>query len=118
MGWWDRVTRGRAEREAAELRRELQRERGAGASPISACRPGEVVTVTGTVRALVQRPRDERPQLEVELYDGTGAVRVIWLGRHRIGGIEPGRRMRVTGRVTCPGGEPVIFNPRYELAAA
>ena len=115
MTWRERVLRGRAEREAAELRRELERD--VAAAPIAHCRAGEVVTVTGTVRALVQRPRSERPQLEVELYDGTGALRLIWLGRHRIGGIEPGRRMRVTGRVTAVGGDAVIYNPRYELAA-
>ena len=50
-----------------------------------------------------------------ELYDGTGSLSLIWLGRRQIAGVEPGRRMRVEGLVTQSEGRPVLFNPRYEL---
>jgi hypothetical protein len=62
------------------------------------------------------RPRRGVPALEAELYDGTGAVQLVWLGQRRIAGIEPGRRLRAAGFVSECGGRPVVYNPRYELA--
>jgi hypothetical protein len=58
------------------------------------------------------------PALVAELYDGTGTLAVIWLGRRQIAGVEPGRRLRVEGMVTEQDGRPVLFNPRYELVPA
>ena len=63
------------------------------------------------------RPRAGVPALVAELYDGTGSLSVVWLGRRQIAGVEPGRRMRVEGMVTESDGRPVLFNPRYELVA-
>ena len=51
----------------------------------------------------------------MELYDGSGTVTLVWLGRREIAGISPGRQLRATGRITTNGGRRVIFNPRYEL---
>lgn len=113
MGWLGRLTAHREQRDVSRMRIAL----GEGTVPICDCAPGTVVEVWGTVRALTQRPASAPPALEVELYDGSGSVRVIWLGRHRIGGIEPGRRMRVEGRITRADGMLTIFNPRYELQA-
>ena len=53
--------------------------------------------------------------LQVDLYDGSGTVTLVWLGRRELAGIMPGRRMRATGCITTSGGRRVIFNPRYEL---
>lgn len=82
------------------------------------CRPGDLVMLVGTVRSMTLRSREEAPALEVELYDGSGSVSVVWLGRRRIPGITPGRRMVVWGRLTGTAGVPRIFNPRYELRPA
>ncbi len=49
------------------------------------------------------------------LYDGSGSVTVIWLGRRRIPGIDAGRTIVVRGRLTCNTDNPTIYNPRYEL---
>jgi hypothetical protein len=96
--------------------RELREEhRDAGATPIGECCTGERGTVAGTVRSTMLRPRGGVPALEAELYDGSGSVTLIFLGRRRIQGIECGRRMTATGRVTSVAGRPVIFNPSYEL---
>ena len=43
-------------------------------------------------------------------------VRLVWLGRRTIAGIEPGRRLRASGLVSRVDGRALIFNPRYELA--
>jgi hypothetical protein len=58
------------------------------------------------------------PALEAELYDGSALITIIWLGRRRIGGIEPGRNLQVEGRIGVHDGARVMFNPRYELKAA
>src|SRR6516162_5122787 len=55
------------------------------------------------------------PMLLSDLADGRDAVVVIWLGRNRITGIEPGRVLSVEGTLALRRGRPVIYNPRYEL---
>src|SRR5690606_41512258 len=59
--------------------------------------------------------RTNLPTLEAELYDGSGTVTLVWLGRRRIGGVEPGTALTVRGRVALRDGEYVIYNPHYEL---
>jgi hypothetical protein len=61
------------------------------------------------------RPRGGAPALEAELYDGSDVIDLVWLGRRRIAGIEPGRLMRAEGLVSVQDGRKVMFNPRYEL---
>lgn len=112
MSLWRRLTASRAQQEADELQREAQADHS---TPICECRHGALATVSGTIRSVTVGPREQPPALEVEVYDGSGALRVVWLGRRRIPGIEPGRRVTVHGRITCPQAEPTIFNPRYEL---
>jgi hypothetical protein len=88
-----------------------------GGAPIADLAPRHRATVCGTLRSVTLRPRAGVPALEAALYDGSGTINVIWLGRRRIGGIEPGRRIRVEGMVTHCDGELALFNPRYELVA-
>ena len=88
------------------------------AAPVSTCAARSRVTVRGTVKSLTFRPRAGTPTLEVELYDGSGTVTLIWLGRREIAGIGPGQQLRATGRITTDGARRVIFNPRYELVLA
>ena len=99
--------------------RELQTEAvSAGATHVAQCSVGAPVCVAGQLRAVVLRPRAGVPTLEAELYDGTGTVTLIWLGRRRIRGIEPGRALVARGRLTRQDGRPTIYNPSYELRAA
>jgi RecG-like helicase len=98
--------------EADELRQESASN---GATALDECEDRRRVTVQGTVRALRLRPRAGTPSLEVELYDGSGTVTLVWLGRRELAGLEPGRRLRVCGRITTSGDRRVIFNPRYEF---
>jgi hypothetical protein len=75
------------------------------------------VTVFGTIRSVTIRPRAGTPALEAELFDGSGSVTLVWLGRRTIAGIEPGRQLRADGRITSGEGRKLIYNPRYELVA-
>jgi hypothetical protein len=86
-----------------------------GATPVVDLPHRERVTVAGTLRTVTLRPRAGVPALVAELYDGSGSVSLVWLGRRQIPGIEPGRQVVAFGRVTSDGEQPVIFNPRYEL---
>lgn len=103
------------EREAEELR---DFSADCGALSIKNCHDRELVTVAGTLRTVTYSPRGGVPALEGELYDGTGCITVIWLGRRRIAGIHPGVELVVSGRIGALDGGRVIFNPRYELRPA
>ena len=100
--------------DAEELRADAV---SAGCEPLSSCRKGAVVTVTGRLKAVVYTPRENVPTLEAELFDGSGSVTLVWLGRRRIPGIEPGRTLTAHGRFASFDGRQVIYNPRYELSA-
>lgn len=101
-----------AHAEAVDLQRDVAK---AGCLRIADAPDREMVTVQGTLRTVTLRPRGGVPALEAELYDGTGTVTVLWLGRRRIAGIFPGRAIRVTGRIGVHGGVRIIYNPRYDL---
>ena len=86
-----------------------------GGTPVSELPDRQQACVCGTVRSVTLRPRAGVPALVAELYDGTGTLTVVWLGRRQIAGIVAGRRLRVHGRVAQRDGRPVLFNPTYEL---
>ena len=108
----DRLSSTQEELHDDELRQDT---RQVGCTRISDCDDREVVTVTGTLRTVTLRPRAGVPALEAELFDGSAALDVVWLGRHSIVGIEPGRRLIASGRVSMSHGRRVLFNPKYEL---
>ncbi|MFE0461566.1 OB-fold nucleic acid binding domain-containing protein [Kitasatospora sp. NPDC058965] len=87
----------------------------AGSTPIAQAGDREVVTVSGVLRTVSVRPRAGVPALEAELFDGTDALDVVWLGRRSVAGIEAGRGLTASGRVSLARGRRVLFNPRYEL---
>jgi hypothetical protein len=86
-----------------------------GATPVAELPRRQLATVAGKLRTVTLRPRAGVPALVAELYDGSGSISLIWLGRRQIPGIEPGRSLVCYGRVTSDGEQPLIFNPRYEL---
>lgn len=86
-----------------------------GATPISDCPHGEKSTICGVLKSVSLRPRSGVPAVEADLFDGSGHVTLVFLGRRSIAGIEPGRTLLATGRVTCLDDQPMLFNPRYQL---
>ena len=75
----------------------------------------EVVRLRGMLRTVTLRPRGGVPALEAELFDGSGMLTVVWLGRRHIAGINPGRSLQVQGRIGLHDGVRTLYNPRYEL---
>jgi len=98
--------------EAKELQSDTVK---AGCCPIADADDRERVELRGSLRTVTLRPRGGVPALEAELYDGSGVITLIWLGRRRITGIEPGRQIKVEGRIGVQDRLRVMFNPRYEL---
>ena len=107
-----RLTEDEADLDAQDLLGDVAE---TGAKPVATCEQGQPVTVTGRLRSVVYTPRDTVPTVDAELYDGSGSVHLVWLGRSRIAGIEPGRALVARGRVAEHDGLKVIFNPWYEL---
>ncbi|MDT0201385.1 OB-fold nucleic acid binding domain-containing protein [Nocardioides sp. AE5] len=77
----------------------------------------ERVRLTGTLRTVTLRPRGGVPAIEADLWDGTGVITLVWLGRRRIVGIDPGRSVTVEGRIGVRETHRIMYNPRYELTA-
>ena len=114
---WQRLTTGRDALHAAEMRAEVtgMTQAGQPAVPIADCAQRELVDVAGTLRAVTRKPRGDTLTMQADLWDGTGSITLVWLGRRDIPGIEPGRRLMVHGRLATIRGERTIFNPSYEL---
>lgn len=97
---------------ARELRRTFA---DSGVATIAEAQDREHVRLRGTLRTVTLRPRGGVPALEAELYDGSGVIVIVWLGRRRIAGISPGRAIQVEGRIGAGEGVRLMYNPRYEL---
>ncbi len=111
-GFFRRLVASDAELEAEEL---LRTSVQTGCTRASDARRGEMVTVTGRLRTVVYTPRTNWPTLEADLFDGSDSVTLVWLGRRRIAGIEPGRHLTAKGRMAVRDDRKVIYNPYYEL---
>lgn len=107
-----RLTASSHHLDAAELQSEVEKQ---SCTRMDRLERGATTLVVGRLRAVVYTPTENVPLLEAELFDGTGAVTLVWLGRRRIAGIEPGRRLVARGRVGVHDGRRVIYNPWYEL---
>ncbi|MFD7553914.1 MULTISPECIES: OB-fold nucleic acid binding domain-containing protein [unclassified Streptomyces] len=108
----ERLSSSQEELHSAELQEDAE---AAGCTRICDCHDRQIVKVTGTLRTVTLRPRAGVPALEAELFDGSAALDVVWLGRRSIVGIEPGRRLIASGRISMSHGRRVLFNPKYEL---
>ncbi|MEU9013644.1 OB-fold nucleic acid binding domain-containing protein [Streptomyces sp. NPDC048479] len=108
----DRLSTSQEDLESEELQEDAQ---ASGCTRIAECNDRQIVRVTGTLRTVTLRPRAGVPALEAELFDGTAPLDVVWLGRRSIVGIEPGRKLIASGRISMNHGRRVLFNPKYEL---
>jgi len=107
-----RLVASDSELDAEDLQRASAR---VGATPVYECQRGKLVAVSGRLTSVVYTPRTNVPTLEAELFDGSGTVTLVWLGRRRIAGIEPGRSLTAEGRLAVRDDRKVIYNPRYTL---
>lgn len=115
-GYWRRLVRQLTsdvlELDAQNLSRQAEQ---SGARRASECNSGQAVTVLGRLRSVEHRPKAAVATLEAELFDGSEGIILVWLGRRRIPGIEPGRTVKASGRIAVRDGRKVLYNPYYEL---
>ena len=93
--WWRDLTSTAAELDAQELREDVVE---AGATAINTIEQGQIQTLKGTIQSVVFRPQMSVPQLEAEFFDGSGHIVLVWMGRRKIRGINPGTRIK---RLLC-----------------
>jgi len=75
------------------------------------------VRVAGRVRSVRVQPRAGTSNLECLLADDSGMLLLVFQGRRRIPGIQPGARLVVEGMVGDWARRQAILNPDYELIA-
>jgi len=83
--------------------------------PMNELVPRTSVRAGGEVRAVRIVPRAGAPALEVTLTDGRAQLVAVFLGRRKIAGLSPGRRIAVAGVVARAGNRSLMFNPAYEF---
>ncbi len=86
-----------------------------GTTPIGRLEWRHRATVEGVVRAVRVAPLSGAPTLQVELWDATGGVNLVFYGRRHVVGLEAGRRVRATGMIGDLHGSLALSNPVYEL---
>ena len=79
--------------------------------------PRNHLRVGGEVRSVRIVPRAGAPALEVTVTDGRGSVVGVFLGRRKIAGLSPGRKVAFEGVAARDGRRYLVFNPIYELLA-
>jgi hypothetical protein len=116
-GYLRRLTR-RLTEDPEQLDVEAMTEEAAntGAQKAVDCQRGQEVTMVGTLRSVEANAKGCAGGIKAELFDGTEAVMLVWLGQRRIPGIESGRTLRVHGRMgKLENGTKAIYNPHYDI---
>ena len=88
---------------------------GCGLTPITEIVPRMHVRVGGEVHSVRVVPRAGAPALEVTITDGRASATAVFLGRRKIAGVVPGRRVAIEGVPGIVGGRYLVFNPLYTL---
>lgn len=107
-----RLTEDLGDADAAQIAEESH---ATGAQRAAECCRGDEVTMHGELRSVETCSRQAKTGVKAEFFDGSDVVYLKWLGRNRIPGVEPGRKLTVRGRMAEHEGYKVIYNPYYEL---
>jgi len=89
-----------------------------GATPLGSLTYRQRAVVAGRVRTVRVQPWSGVSVLECTIVDESGALRIVFLGRRSIAGIEPGAVLRAEGMVGQHGGRLAMINPSYDLVAS
>jgi hypothetical protein len=75
------------------------------------------VKVAGSVRSMRIQPWAGVATLECTIVDDTAGVTIVFLGRRKVAGVEPGAGIVVEGMVGEHHGRLAILDPDYDLIA-
>ncbi|QPL04530.1 OB-fold nucleic acid binding domain-containing protein [Actinomyces respiraculi] len=119
MSLWSRMSHAvadlRISREQIDADDEARIAARRGTTPVGEVVPRTRATVSGVLRAVTYGPVTAKPVLTGQLYDGTGSIDLVWIGRRSIAGIRPGVHLRAEGVVAAGRTRPTMSNPAYEL---
>jgi amino acid transporter len=88
-----------------------------GVTPIGDVQWRNRVRVAGRIKSVRVQPRAGSSNLECVLADDSGRLLLVFQGRRRIPGIQPGARLVAEGMVGDWAHRQAILNPEYELVA-
>ena len=91
--------------------------RATGTTPIKEVSFRARARVAGRISSLRVQTARGTTNLECEVTDGTGKLLLVFQGRPRIPGIEPGARLVVEGMVGSWSRRLAMLNPDYELVS-
>jgi RecG-like helicase len=86
-----------------------------GTVPISQLEPKQRARVAGVIQKIRIDPREGRDSIEATIIDGTGRMKVKWLGRQTMSGISLGMGLVVEGTVAGTKDDLTVLNPEYRL---
>jgi len=109
------LARTETQLEADEIRQRTISDPGAAVACAGKLVERQEATVAGCIRCITMPARQGMPVLVAELFDGERSVNLVWIGRRRIVGIEPGVFLTAQGRIAKAKGQPTIFNPSYQI---
>jgi hypothetical protein len=109
----ERITKPTDEVDREKLTTWCDAQGGVPLSDVVARRP---VFVAGEIRSVRIVPRAGADALEATVQDGRGVLTAVFLGRRKIPGLSPGRRVMLEGVVSVVRGERLMYNPVYTLA--
>ncbi len=84
-------------------------------TPIASVVPRQRVRVAGRVKSVRVQPRAGTSNLECVLSDGSGGLLLVFQGRPKIAGIDPGARLVAEGMVGTWGRRTALLNPSFEI---
>jgi len=88
---------------------------GLGVTSMDHITPRTPTRVAGEIRAVRIVPRAGASAVEVTVSDGRGSVVGVFLGRRKIPGMSPGRRVLLGGVAGKDGKRYLVYNPEYQL---
>lgn len=109
------VGRASASRDDINALEEQATAKAEGTIPIGKVKARQKVRLSGTLQALTFHPATQGPRLSALLYDGSGSIELVWMGRKEIPGIEPGKHLIVEGTVLSSAGRLRMMNPAYRI---
>ncbi len=108
----EKITKPVEERDREDLDAYCER---LGCVRLDALPPRGAVRAAGEIRSVRIVPRAGAPALEVTVNDGRGSLTAVFLGRRKILGVSPGRKIVIEGVVSGTGRSAQVFNPIYTL---
>ena len=93
-------------------------ERAVGSVSIDEAQWRQRTKIAGRIKSVRVQTGTAASNLECTISDGSGSILLIFQGRPKIPGVQPGARLVVEGMVGAWHRKLAILNPEYEIVAS